>query len=128
MSNKLEERTDRIMKKIRTKSYSFLPGKNWDGILEQLKEKLKKYKPDNTESITIQQGFIKVTTIELVDQVETKEVKSVKKRCTLKCDVLNHPTYGCTFTHPTENRIRRVRNSCCKRDSKKIKKSLKKVV
>ncbi|KKM77088.1 hypothetical protein LCGC14_1373620 [marine sediment metagenome] len=63
----LEDRTKRIMEKIRTKSYVILPGENWDKILTQVKEKLQKYKPKNVESVTISAGYVKINCIEGVD-------------------------------------------------------------
>jgi len=64
----LEDRTKRIMEKIRTKSYVILPGENWDKILTQVKEKLQKYKPKNVESVTISAGYVKIVCIEEVDR------------------------------------------------------------
>ncbi len=63
----LEERTTRILKKIRTKSYAILPDGSWDKILAQVKEKLQKYKPLTTESVTISHGYVKVVCIEEVE-------------------------------------------------------------
>ncbi len=64
----LEERTKNIMDKIKTKSYSILPDENWNGLLTQIKEKLKKYKPKDVESITIGCGFVKIVCIEEVNR------------------------------------------------------------
>ncbi|KKN53819.1 hypothetical protein LCGC14_0598450 [marine sediment metagenome] len=66
----LEDRTKRIMDKIRTKSYAILPDETWDKILAQIKEKLQKYKPKDVESVTISAGYVKIVCIEEVNKIE----------------------------------------------------------